>query len=260
MKALITGASGTIGTVLCMLLRQRNFEVITWNRNKVPVDNYQAMEDFVRDIKPDVLIHLAFASIPTGITNESWKINYEWTSELAWITRQLGVKFLFTSTNLVFSDKQQGPFNTSAQPDAEYGYGYEKRMAEQRVFSQNPHAVIVRLGWQIGSAAGNNNMIDYLQRQMNDFGEIQANINWKPACSFINDTAEKLLALATDYSPSVYMMDANMCWNFFEIASALNKLHGFPWKIKSVSGAVLDNRMIDPRIQINGLNEHLIFG
>ncbi|MBK6484148.1 MAG: sugar nucleotide-binding protein [Chitinophagaceae bacterium] len=257
MKALLTGANGTIGMALRKLLNQNHIEVIGWNRDEVPVDDYQRMEDFVRETQPDFLFHLAFASKLTGIENETWKINYEWPGELAWITRKLKVKFVFTSTNLVFSNRQSGPFDTTSKPDAESGYGYEKRMAEERVRSQNPDALIARLGWQIGHAAGSNNMIDYLQRQMDDNGIIRANVNWKPACSFLADTCSQLIDLAADCPPSLYQLDANEHWNFFEIATALNKLHGNPWKVEAVSGEIMDNRMTDARLQLPSLINYL---
>jgi dTDP-4-dehydrorhamnose reductase len=257
MKVLVTGAGGTIGKVLCGLLEQRSIEVISWNRNRIPLEEYQVMEDYVKDVQPDILFHLAFASKLTGIENETWKINYEWPGELAWITRQLQVKFVFTSSNLVFSNRQFGPFDTASKPDAESGYGYEKRMAEERVRAQNPDALIARLGWQIGHAAGSNNMIDYLQRQMDESGIIRANVNWKPACSFLDDTCSQLIDLAADCPPSLYQLDANEHWNFFEIATALNKLHSNPWKVEAVSGEIMDNRMTDARLQLPSLINYL---
>lgn len=257
MKALVTGARGTVGSVLCQLMQQRQMEVVHWNRQIVPIDDYQRMEDFVQEVSPDVLFHLAYDSKRRGSIHESWKINFEWPGQLAWITRKLNVKFLFTSTNLVFSKRKKGPFLPGTIPEEENGYGYEKRMAEDRVLYQNRDAIIARLGWQIGINAGSNNMMDYLQRQIDESGMIQANINWKPACSFLTDTCEVLLELAIDFSPSVYMIDANREWNFFEIASALKQLHNNDWKIIPVQGEDLDNRMIDQRIKINSLKGHL---
>jgi dTDP-4-dehydrorhamnose reductase len=65
------------------------------------------MEAFVRGHAPDVLYHLAIASQSTGRgPNESWQVNYEWSSELAWITRSLGVRRVFASTATVFSDRR----------------------------------------------------------------------------------------------------------------------------------------------------------
>jgi len=214
------------------------------------------MEDFVRRERPDVLFHLAIASRSTGVPNESWLVNYEWTSELAWITRQLGVRFVFTSSVMVFSDNAKGPFTVDSEPDAPQGYGYEKRMAEQPVFHQNPDAIVARLGWQIGDAPGTNNMIDFLAKQSAANGSVQASRKWHPACSFVTDTAAALTWLAAA-KPGLYLIDSNTRWNFYEIASALNETHGRAWKIAANDAFVYDQRMLDPRVSIPTLEHRL---
>jgi dTDP-4-dehydrorhamnose reductase len=256
MKAIITGAHGTVGSTLAEHLRTHGYEVVAWDRTVAPIDRYQPMEDFVRQERPDVLFHLAIASRSTGIANESWLVNYEWTSELAWITRQLGVRFVFTSSVMAFSDNARGPFTVNSEPDASQGYGYEKRTAEQRVFHQNPDAVIARLGWQIGEKAGSNNMIDFFEKKAAAGGSIAASRKWHPACSFVRDTAAALTWLATA-APGLYLIDSNTRWNFFEIASALNEKHGRRWKIVANDDFVYDQRMLDPRVPIPSLQASL---
>ena len=256
MKTIITGARGTVGSALAKHLAGQGHQVVAWNRDAVPVDQYQPMEDFVRREKPDALFHLAVASKPTGKPNESWLVNYEWTSELAWIARQFGVRYVFTSTVMVFSDKAKGPFTLESVPDAPEGYGYEKRMAEQRVFHQNPNAIFVRLGWQIGDAPGSNNMIDYFEKQMKQHGRIKVSRKWLPACSFLQDTAAALAQLAGK-APGLYMIDANAKWSFYDIACALNRKHGDRWKIVPTDDFTYDQRMIDPRVRVPSLQSRL---
>ena len=132
MKALITGASGTLGTALCKHLQNQAIEVVAWDRKTVPIHDYQTMEAFVRSVQPDLLFHLATNSKPSGRPNEDWQVNYEWTSELAWISRQLQIRFIFTSSVMVFTDDAKGPFTLESIPDAKEGYGYQKLQAEHR--------------------------------------------------------------------------------------------------------------------------------
>src|SRR5437762_892480 len=101
-KVILTGASGTVGTALKARLESEGVTVVGWDRARVPIDDYHAMEAFVREERPDALCHLAIAARPTGRPDESWLVNYTWASELAWITSILGVRFVFTSSVLVF--------------------------------------------------------------------------------------------------------------------------------------------------------------
>lgn len=256
MKALITGASGTVGRALTQYLQAAGWQIARWNRSQTPIDHYPSMEALVRSTAPDVLFHLATASQSTGRENESWLVNYDWTSELAWICRTLDIRFVFTSSVMVFTNNAIGPFTPDSPADATKGYGYEKRAAEARVFYQNPDVVVARIGWQIGEAAGSNNMIDFFERQMADQGYIHASTRWYPACSFLADTAAALAHLAQAV-PGLYLVDANKRWTFFEIATALNQHHNNRWIILPNEDFVYDQRMIDPRVPIASLQERL---
>lgn len=255
-RVLITGSNGTVGTALRQHLEAQNIEVIGWNRQQVPIDNYDAMQHFVRGTKPDVLFHLATASKPVGMENESWHVNYVWTSELAWITRQLGIKFLFTSSVMVYTDDAKGPFTPDTKPDASEGYGYEKRMAEERVLYQNPEAIVARIGWQIGDNPDSNTMMRFFAKQIVEHGQINTSTKWYPACSFLEDTASALYDLAQGDS-GLYLVDSNKKWTFYEIVTALNHLHGNQWKIAPNEDFVYDQRMIDARVKIPSLRERL---
>lgn len=254
MRALITGASGTVGTTLSRLLKSRGHEVFSWDRSQIPINDYYKMENYVKLIRPDVLFHLAYTPDP----KQSWFVNYEWTSELAWITHILGIRFVFTSTNLVFSHRQQGPFMPESVPDAQEGYGLEKRKSEERIMFQNPDAVIARLGWQINTKSGHNNMVEFLKRRMLDEGKVRASTRWFPACSFVEDASEKLVELSSDAPPGIYMFDSNEKWSLYEIATALNQQFGFSWKVEATEDYGWDSRMIDIRISMPSLKERLV--
>ncbi|MET0401686.1 MAG: sugar nucleotide-binding protein [Cystobacter sp.] len=256
MKALVTGAHGTVGSRLCDFLEHRGVDVVRWDRARVPVDDYWAMDRFVRSVAPDVLFHLAAASDPTQRPGDSWRVNYEWTSELAWICRQVGVRFVFTSSVMVFSDRAPGPFTLGSVPDAAEGYGNEKRLAEARVFHQNPEARVARLGWQIDFGFSGNHMGAWLEARAGERGWVEASTRWFPACSFLEDTARALAALAW-VEPGLYLLDANERWNFHQIASALNEWHSGRWRVEPGEHLVFDQRMLDERIRLPSLGTRL---
>ena len=256
MKVLVTGLRGTVGRALEVQLRGDGHQVIGWDRAAVPIDRYDAMDRFVAETAPDIVVNLAIASQPTGRDRESWLVNYDWPSELAWICRQREIRFVHTSTVMVFSPAATGPFTIESTPDADHGYGLEKRLAEARVFHQDPKATVVRLGWQIGEAAGSNNMIDYLDRQARAHDHVAASSRWRPACSFLPDTAAALARVLTA-PPGLYQLDANERHSMFEIASALSENHGRRWRIVEATEPEQDQRMLDPRLAVAPLARRL---
>lgn len=255
MKALVTGSNGTVGSVLCHRLARAGWGLVRWDRSEVPVDDYARMEAFVRRERPDVLFHLAAASQPAqrgSTAEESWRVNYEWTSELAWITREQNVGFVFTSTVMVFTDERPGPYTIASRPNAEHGYGMEKRRAEERVFDQNPQAKVARLGWQIGEDLEGNQMAAWLAQH----GHVRASARWIPACSFLEDTAEALLDIAGS-RPGLYHLDANEGWSFFDLACALRERHQADWSIEPTWAWAYDQRLVDGRRTLPSLAERL---
>lgn len=250
MKVLVTGLGGTVGRALAAALPG----AIGWDRSSVPIDRWDAIDGHIAAIAPDAVVNLAIASRPTGRSNESWLVNHDWPSELAWSCRQRGIRFVHASSVMVFSPHAAGPITVDALPDAPDGYGYEKRMAEARVRHQYPHATIVRLGWQIGDAPGSNNMIDFFDRQMREHGRIAASSRFFPACSYLADTAAAIVR-ALDAPPGLYQIDANERHSFHAIARALAARHG--WTVVETDDVVQDQRMIDPRLGVAPLATRL---
>ena len=74
MKFLITGANGTLGKPFTELVEKSGHTAIKWDRTKAPIDNYQGMANYIKEIAPDIIVSMAIASKPTGIENEQWKV------------------------------------------------------------------------------------------------------------------------------------------------------------------------------------------
>lgn len=255
MRAIVTGSHGTVGTAICDVLARSSWELVRWDRREVAIDDYAAMETFVARVRPHALFHLAIASQPTKddrADHERWRVEYEWTSELAWITRKLGVAFVYTSSVMVFRDDSPDPYTIATVPDAVQDCGRRKAQAEARVFEQNPGARIARLGWQIGHDFIGNQMTASLARERS----ARASVRWLPACSFVEDTALALLQLATARG-GLYQLDSNDRWSYFDIADALRRRHAADWTIEATWDRPYDQRMLDARITMPHLHRRL---
>ena len=259
-RIIITGTRGTLGQQLVPFMQEKGFDVLAWNRSMIPVDDYHQMENFIQLNNPKALIHLAaITSLDENDRINSWQVNYEWPSELAWICRIHQIKFIFTSSAMVFSQQQNGPFSLESIPDEQSGYGLEKRLAEERVLSQNPDSVILRLGWQIaedkaGSPESKNSMIASLDKQMKNTGKIKASTKWFPSCSYVQDTVG-IMGQSLTFSEGIYQLNSNTDWSFFQIVTALKNYFNKDWNIVQTKDYEHDQRMIDDRIKIKTLNE-----
>ena len=259
MKALVTGASGVVGRAVVAELGQRGVGVSAWDRQAAPVTDRDAGRRLLDSLAPDLLAHLAVPSKPTGLEHEGRVVTCDWTAWLAEECASRGVRMLFTSTAMVFTNHAIGPFTVDSEPDETEGYGGEKREAERLVARANRSAVIARLGWQIGSGRGGNQMVEHLAATHEREGSVGASTRWLPACSLLEDTAAALVGLLLDNSAEgLYLIDSNRGLNYFEIATALNARHGDHWCVQPNEDFVYDQRMIDPRAGMPSLAERLL--
>lgn len=243
MKVLVTGMNGTVAPVLARHLSAAGHTVVPWNRADVSPDDLSAVRAFVERTAPDWLFHLAMGS-PA------------WAETMAQTCGERGTKFLFTSTVSVYAHTQRGPLTIDVQPEPNDDYGRYKLECEQRVRAANPKSQLARLAWQIGTAPGSNNMIDYLDRTAREKGRIEASTKWYPACAFLEDTAEALTTLMTSKREGLYHLDGNPGLNFFEIATNLNRLRGNPWTIVPAQEPSQDNRMQDRNVVVRSIAQH----
>lgn len=242
MKALVTGMHSVLGEPARRLLTERGWEVVGWERQRVNPEDEAAVAAYVRAEQPGLILHFALGAV-------------KWAAQLATASAELGIPLVFTSTVSVYSGRQQGPFTVERMPEPEDDYGRYKVDCEQAILQANPQAKAARIGWQIGWAAGSNNMIDYLETRQREEGHIFASTNWIQACSFVEDTVEGLVRLADFEAGGIYHLDGNSGLNFFEIVSGLNRLHGGRWQVEAASEPRLDNRLLDERIRLRAITE-----
>ena len=164
-RCLITGASGFLGWNLCKEAAKK-WEVFgTYNSTKIgeefcksgrcDLEDYQETAAVLDHVKPEVVFHLAAISNPNACAEDprlSEKINFESSFRLAEMCADRGIKFLFTSTDLVF-DGLHGNYRESDPVNPVNHYGEHKAMAEEAILALNSAAVICRMPLMYGKSS-----------------------------------------------------------------------------------------------------------
>jgi dTDP-4-dehydrorhamnose reductase len=146
----------------------------------------------------------------------------------------------------VFHHLPDGPHAVGDDRNAEDSYGQYKRSAEDAVSAAYPDACIARLGWQIDPQQSGNNMLMALDQWQVSHGSVNASRFWKPACSFMEDTALALSRAVLDRIGGVIHVDSNADegHNFFQVASALQQAFArSEWKVVAKDDYVHDQRL-----------------
>ena len=233
MKLLITGLNGTLAPVVARRALSRDLSVVGWDRGTTPPDDVAASQAWLESQRPDYIAHLATGSV-------------EWARQMALFAARSSVPLLFTSTAMVFHHLPDGPHRVDDARNAEEPYGQSKRACEDAILGACPEACVARIGWQIDAHQPGNNMLFALdQWQVND-GRVAASRAWRPACSFMDDTAEALVGLLLARATGVTHVDSNADegHSFASIARALKQVFSrSAWIVHEHDDYVHDQRL-----------------
>jgi dTDP-4-dehydrorhamnose reductase len=196
MKLMITGLTGTLAPKLEAVARRAGHDVIGWDHRRIAPQDAAAGAALLHAARPDAIAHLALGPV-------------EWAAQLAAHARAEGMAFLFTSSAMVFDHEPDGPHRPQDERSARDDYGRYKMACEDAVLQMHPGACVARLGWQIDGDGRGNNMLAQLDRQQAKDGRIGASRLWRPACSFMDDTAEALRGLLLRRERGVFHLDSN---------------------------------------------------
>lgn len=233
MTLLITGLNGTLAPVLARKAALRGLPVIGWNRDATPPDDAAASQAWLESQRPRYIAHLATGSV-------------EWARQIALYAARSSVPLLFTSTAMVFHHLPDGPHGIADERNAEEPYGRYKRDCEDVILGVCPDASIARIGWQIDPHQPGNNMLFALDQWQVNEGHVSASRAWRPACSFMEDTAEALLRLLLTPEAGVTHIDSNAeeAHSFSSIARALKQVfHRTSWNVHEHEDYVHDQRL-----------------
>lgn len=161
-KLLITGASGFLGWNLCQIA-QKNWQVYGTYFNhfleipniklaKIDLTDFSELQKLLLEIKPDAVIHLAAQSQPNFCQKNSelsYQVNVTSSINLAKLSAELQIPFLFTSTDLVF-DGDNPPYSETDLVSPINVYGEHKVKAEQEILKTYPESIICRMPLMFG--------------------------------------------------------------------------------------------------------------
>lgn len=245
MKLLITGLSGTLAPRLAEAAAIAGIEVLAWDRPSVPTDDDSAAQSWLDAQRPDAIAHLAMGSP-------------EWSALLAGHAAARDLPFLFTSTVMVFDP--DGPHAPDSPRTGSSDYGKYKIACEDAVLAANANTQLVRIGWQIDAERPGNNMLLTLDQWQREQGRVACSRAWRPACSFMTDTAAALLGLMQKPQPGIHHLDSNAddAFGFDRVAAGLKKRFSrTDWNIEVHEDYRHDQRLIGGNVALPSLGDRL---
>jgi len=248
-RVLITGLNGTLAPRVAVAVRWRGAEVLGWDRRAVDPDDGVAAAHWLATARPDAIAHLA-----TG--------GAAWAGLLARHAHAHGLPMVFTSTAMVFDREPDGPHHAHHARTAKDDYGRAKIACEDAVLAAHPQACIARIGWQIDATRPGNNMLLHLDQWQQREGRVAASRAWRPACSFMDDTAAALVDLLQRPRGGIVHLDSNADegHGFDRIVLALKQAFGRrQWQVQLNEDYRHDQRLAGGGARLAPLSARLPF-
>lgn len=236
MKIVVTGLNGTLAPHFARSAALDGIEVIGWDRSRIDPGDCAAGQQWLDTVHPDAIVHMAMGAAG-------------WAGQLAQHCAQRAMPFLFTSTAMVFHHEPDGPHHPDSPRNAQDDYGRYKIECEDAVLGNHPGATVARIGWQIDPQQAGNNMLMALDQWQARDGHVAASTAWRPACSFMADTSQALLALLRNPVAGVVHLDSNADegHSFDRIVQALRtRFQRDGWVVRAHADYRHDQRLAGP--------------
>ena len=149
-RILITGTSGFVGSRVATALQDR-YELLTPSHGECDITRLEAVEEYVRLHRPEVILHLVALS-NTGYCEqhpeESLRVNVQGVAHMAEVAARYGCKLVWFSSDQVYNgNHEQGLLTEEIAVCPENHYGRHKLLAEEEALRRCPDSVALRATW-----------------------------------------------------------------------------------------------------------------
>ncbi len=152
-KLLITGCSGQLGRALNQEYKGESAELINTDVGELDITNLDAVLDFVRGTRPDVIVNcgaMTAVDLCEAEYDKAFQINALGPRNLSIAARETGAKMIQISTDYVFSGTGDKPYIETDRTDPNSVYGSTKLAGEQFVRDFAGRYFIIRTAWLYG--------------------------------------------------------------------------------------------------------------
>jgi dTDP-4-dehydrorhamnose reductase len=158
MRIIVTGVNGQLGFDVLNELKKRNYtQAIGIDINDLDITNMNAVKSFMNHNKPEAIIHCAaYTAVDRAEENNEkcYDVNVNGTKYLVESAKELNAKFLYISTDYVFSGEKESEYLVEDSPNPKSFYGETKYLGELQTLTHQKH-FILRISWVFGKNGDN---------------------------------------------------------------------------------------------------------
>lgn len=153
MKVVVTGVGGQLGTEVFNQLIHRGHQAIGLSQQDLDITREEDVNEVFHRCQPDAVIHCAAYTAVDLAQDEqeaAYQVNVLGTRYLAKASAACHAKFLYVSTEYVFSGEGEKPWTVDDEVHPKNVYGETKAAGEAEVVQASNQYFIVRTSWVVG--------------------------------------------------------------------------------------------------------------
>jgi dTDP-4-dehydrorhamnose reductase len=224
-KILVTGANGQLGYAIVSVFRQQGIDVIGTDRSVLDITNQEQVNQVIHSIKPNVIIHCAaYTAVDKAESDKKncYNTNVNGTRNLAQISKELEIEFIYFSTDYVFDGTKTEPYETTDIPNPINYYGLTKYLGEEIVQTLLSKYYIFRISWVFGP--NGNNFVKTILRLSKEKESINVVSDQIGSPTYTLDVADFLTKkIPIDYGIHHLTNEGYVSW--YEFAKEIIELH-----------------------------------
>ncbi len=216
MKILVCGANGQVGSELVERARDFPVELIATGERELDIGNAAAIQRYVDDQRPDLLINAAaYTAVDKAEQDRErcFRVNRDASGLLADACARAGIPLFHISTDYVFDGRLDRPYRETDPPGPINTYGRSKWEGEQRVGERLERHLILRVAWVFGPHG--NNFVKTIARLARERDELSIVADQLGSPTPASAIATTLLELASRLA-----RDGDLAWGTYHYGGA----------------------------------------
>lgn len=224
MKVIVTGVKGQLGYDVIRELKKRNYDdVLGIDVDDLDITDSQSVKEFMKKENPDVIVHCAaYTAVDKAEDNEAlcYDVNVNGTKYLVDAAKTHDAKFVYISTDYVFSGDKDGLYNIDDIPNPKSVYGQTKYLGEIETLKHHKH-FIIRISWVFGK--NGNNFIKTMLRLGNEKDELNVVSDQVGSPTYTYDLSRLIVDMVETDKYGIYHATNEGICSWYEFAREIFK-------------------------------------
>jgi len=242
MKVMVIGASGQLGTDMCIALR--GFELVPFTKRDIEITDMTSVKEACSKHEPDVIINTAAYLRVDDCEDDPDKaflVNALGARNIAVAAHEIGARLVHISTDQVFGGETTPgnvPFTEFDNPSPANVYSKSKLAGELLVQQFCLRHFVIRTGALFGAAGSSGkggNFVETIVRLATERSQLEVVNDWIMSPAYAKDLAEKIAQLITTNYYGIFHITNKGACSWYEFSTEILKLAGINTPVNPIT-------------------------